>query len=236
MLIHCCLITVELFCLGFTKLCAGWSNAIISRAGLYKAGPLNGCFFSKPRAVPGLLRILFIPGQHSKAGTRCLRAEGREVCAAGGSQLWEGVVMCSPGTSSATLWLLCDSRDAPSSQSQGQSLHRGSAQHCQSCHYFLLYAAVRAERAFNLCPDKRPHCVSPENCLQLAAALDLSGKNIWKLITACQIGLYFVHHEQIGYKKLGDTQGGVQDCGAERSCSANVNSTGEERNCSREHG
>lgn len=160
MLIHCCLITVELFCLGFTKLCAGWSNIIISRAGLYKAGPSNRCFFSKPRAVPGLLMILFIPGQHSKAGTRCLCAEGREVCAAGGSQLWEGVVMCSPGTSSATLWLLCDSRDAPSSQSQGQSLHGGSAQHCQSCHYFLLCVAVREQNELLTSVQTRGHTVS----------------------------------------------------------------------------
>lgn len=93
--------------------------------------------------------ILFIPGQHSKAGTCCLPVlrAGRFVLQEllPGSQLSERAVMCSPGTSSATLWLLCDSRDAPSSQSQGQSLHRGSAQQCQSCHCFLLRVAVREQ-------------------------------------------------------------------------------------------
>lgn len=145
-LTHCCLIAVELFCLGFTKLCVGWSNAIISRAGLYKAAPSNRCFLQN-QSCPRPANDPFNPWIKAEQGWDTLpaRAEGREVCAAGGSQLWEGVVMCSPGTSSATLWLLCDSRDAPSSQNQGQSLHRGSAQHCQTCHYFLLRLTVREQ-------------------------------------------------------------------------------------------
>lgn len=163
--------------------------------------------FCETQSCPRPANVPFSPWAAQQGwDTLAAGAEGGEVCAAGGSQLWEGVVMCSPGTSSATLWLLCDSRDAPSSQSQGQSLHRGSAQHCQSCHYFLL-RLTGSRTSFNLCADKK-HTMSALrfvfSWLQIC-----QGKNIWKLISACQIGQYFVHHEQIDCKKLGDTQEGM---------------------------
>lgn len=60
LVIHCCLITVELFCVGFTKLCMGWSNAVICREGPSRAGwPVKEVLFVKSRVVPGLLMILF---------------------------------------------------------------------------------------------------------------------------------------------------------------------------------
>lgn len=67
--VPCCLITVELFCVGFTKLSMGWSNAIVYKEALYKASwPVKLVLFAVSKAVPGLPMILFSSGECSKAG------------------------------------------------------------------------------------------------------------------------------------------------------------------------